>query len=288
MLADFDLLLTAVFVTADDLLPEKGRNAMRRLTDAEVVTLAVAQAMMNIASDREFLAVARRRLRHLLPQLPAQPGYWKRRDRLSDTIEWLIGCSRRTAPATVTRSCCWTQRRSNAAARSTPLAAASSRQHARITTVAAIPAGSGGCGCICWRPSTALHAPRSLPLPISKNATLRCACSRSGCTAEKRSCATRATQAPTSPASPPTARRSDHATQPQDRTRRGPHLAPIRQCIESISWTLKDRLGLERHQARTLNGLRARIATKLLALAASVWLNHSLGRPDRALAALAA
>ena len=52
MLADLDLLLTAVFVTADDLLPESGRNAMRSVSDAEVVTLAVAQAVMNIASDR--------------------------------------------------------------------------------------------------------------------------------------------------------------------------------------------------------------------------------------------
>ena len=67
MLADLDLLLTAVFVTADDLLPERRRNAMRSVTDAEVVTLAVAQAMMNIASDREFLAVAHRRLRDLVP-----------------------------------------------------------------------------------------------------------------------------------------------------------------------------------------------------------------------------
>jgi hypothetical protein len=91
MIADLDLLLTAVFVTADDLLPEPGPNAMRSVTDAEVVTLAVAQAMMNIASDREFLAVAHQRLRHLFPKLPAQPGYWKRRQRLVDTIEWLIG-----------------------------------------------------------------------------------------------------------------------------------------------------------------------------------------------------
>ena len=35
-----------MFVTADDLLPESGPNAMRSVTDAEVVTLAVAQAMM--------------------------------------------------------------------------------------------------------------------------------------------------------------------------------------------------------------------------------------------------
>jgi hypothetical protein len=59
MLADLDLRLTAAFVTADDLLPERRRNAMRSVTDAEVVTLAVAQAMMNISSDREFLAAAR-------------------------------------------------------------------------------------------------------------------------------------------------------------------------------------------------------------------------------------
>ena len=43
-------------------------------------------------------------------------------------------------------------------------------------------------------------------------------------------------------------------------------------------------LGLKRHRARTLHGLRARIATNLLALAAGVWLNHHLGRPTRTFA----
>lgn len=68
----------------------------------------------------------------------------------------------------------------------------------------------------------------------------------------------------------------------------GLHLSGIRQCIESIFWTLKDCLGLERHRARTLHGLRARIATKLLALAAGVWLNHYLSAPTRSFAAFAA
>jgi hypothetical protein len=89
--ADLDLLLTAVYVTADDLLPEKPKNAKRSVTDAEVVTLCVAQAIMAIPSDRRFLAVARKQLRHLFPKLPAQPGYFKRRRRLSATIEWLLG-----------------------------------------------------------------------------------------------------------------------------------------------------------------------------------------------------
>jgi hypothetical protein len=38
--ADLDLLLIAVFCTADDLLPERPVNARWILTDAEVVTRA--------------------------------------------------------------------------------------------------------------------------------------------------------------------------------------------------------------------------------------------------------
>jgi hypothetical protein len=89
--ADLDLLLTAVYVTADDLLPEGAKNAKRSVTDAEVVTLCVAQAIMGIPSDLRFLAVAAKHLRHLFPKIPAQPGYFKRRRRLTDTLEWLMG-----------------------------------------------------------------------------------------------------------------------------------------------------------------------------------------------------
>ena len=51
MLADLDLLLISVFCTVDDLLPERPENARRSLTDAEVVTLCVAQSIMGIPSD---------------------------------------------------------------------------------------------------------------------------------------------------------------------------------------------------------------------------------------------
>jgi hypothetical protein len=54
MLADLDLLLTAVFCAADDFLPEPGRNARRRVTDAEVVTLCVAQQPMNVGLTASF------------------------------------------------------------------------------------------------------------------------------------------------------------------------------------------------------------------------------------------
>ena len=71
----------------------------------------------------------------------------------------------------------------------------------------------------------------------------------------------------------------------KDEPGQGPHLAPIRQRIESIFHTCKDILTLERHGARTLHGLRARICARFLALAAAIALNHRLGRPPRSLIA---
>ena len=90
MLADLDLLLIAVFCAADDLLPKASNNAKRIVTDAEVITLCVAQAMMGITSDPRFLAVARKRLIYLFPTLPDRAGFYKHREALSDTIESLI------------------------------------------------------------------------------------------------------------------------------------------------------------------------------------------------------
>ena len=48
MLADLDLLLITVYCAADDTLPKAAANARRRVTDAEIVTLAVAQAVLDI------------------------------------------------------------------------------------------------------------------------------------------------------------------------------------------------------------------------------------------------
>ncbi len=125
--ADLDLLLTTVFVTADDLLPERQNNAARRVTDAEVVTQCVAQAIMGILSDRRFLAVAAKRLGHLLPRLPQQPGYFKRRRRLADTLEWLLGTSPAKARASTT-TCCGVD--------STPVPCAQSRETVRRSALA--------------------------------------------------------------------------------------------------------------------------------------------------------
>jgi hypothetical protein len=289
MLADLDLLLTTVFCAADDLLPAKGKNARRIVTDAEVVTLAVAQAMMNIASDRVFLAVAQARLGGLFPKLPKQPGFHKRRRRLTETIEWLIGVFATDSPG---------HQDAIVLLDSTPVECGRSVETARRSELADA-CGYGYCRShsrwfwgmrlhLCCAPDgtprAAILAPADQPerevalrlLPHALHGGEQIICDKGYAGSEF--------------AEEVEARfgaeilRPNRKDEPADTL----HLSAIRQRIESVFWTLKDRLGLERHLARTLIGLRARIAAKLLALAAGVWLNSWLGLPSRGFAQLAA
>lgn len=59
-----------------------------------------------------------------------------------------------------------------------------------------------------------------------------------------------------------------------------------RQIIEGVIGQLKDLFGLERHRAKTLDGLLARLATKIAAYTYGQRLNDQLGRPLRHLADL--
>src|SRR5436190_1259280 len=61
--------------------------------------------------------------------------------------------------------------------------------------------------------------------------------------------------------------------------------ARIRLVVESVFSNLKMQMRLERHLAKTLAGLVQRIAQRLLALTLGVFLNLTLARPARALAA---
>jgi hypothetical protein len=48
-----------------------------------------------------------------------------------------------------------------------------------------------------------------------------------------------------------------------------------------VFWTCKGQLGLERHGARTMPGLFARIGIRLLALSAGLWHNWQIGGPGK-------
>ncbi len=56
-------------------------------------------------------------------------------------------------------------------------------------------------------------------------------------------------------------------------------LKPVRQLIESVNDTLKGQLDLELHGGRTIEGVGARIAQRLLALTAAIWRNRATGQP---------
>jgi len=59
-----------------------------------------------------------------------------------------------------------------------------------------------------------------------------------------------------------------------------------RQLIEGVIGQLKDQFSLERHRAKTVGGLLARLAAKITAFTCGQWLNSKLGRPLRHLADL--
>jgi hypothetical protein len=277
-------LLIAVFCTADDLLPEPAGNARRILTDAEVVTLAVAQAIMGISSDERFIKTARKQLRHLFPLLPNRPGYHKRRQRLTDTIEWLIEVFATDSPGFHDEL---------VLVDSTPVECARSVETTRRSRLADA-ADYGWCAShsrFFW--GFRLHGlfgldgtPRALMLTSPKTPerdvclTLLERCPRTGhlyVVGDKGYAGREFEQA--------AARLDATIVRPRrkDEPAGGPHLAPIRQRVESIFQTCKDLLTLERHGARTLHGLATRIKIRFLALTAAISLNHQLGRPSRAL-----
>jgi hypothetical protein len=279
--ADLDLLLTTVFVTADDLLPERQNNAARRVTDAEVVTLCVAQAIMGIPSDRRFLAVAAKRLGHLFPRLPKQPGYFKRR--LAETLEWLMGVFASQSPGFDDDLLLIDSipGRVRAQPRDGPALGAGRRRRLRLLhqpqpLLLGLPVARDlqpG-----RHPALELTSPKLDERDIALVLLERCQRRGGETLLGDKGYAGREFAAAVS-ARDATIVRPRRKDEPGS----GPHLAPIRQRIESIFWTCKDLLTLERHGARTLAGLRERILARFCCLAAAISLNHQLGRPSRAL-----
>jgi hypothetical protein len=285
--ADLDLLLIAVYCTVDDLLPARAANAKRRIADAEVITLCIAQAMLGISSDERFLAVARWRLVHLFPALPERSAFHKRRLRLAGTIEALIAEFARHSPGFYDDVLL---------VDSTPVECGRSVETTRRSQLADA-ADYGYCAShsrMFW--GFRLHAlfaldgtPRALALTSPK-------------IDEKTVCLGLVARCERQPgqililigdknfrgkqfeADLAALDASIQRPRRKDEKGRGPHLAPIRQRIESIFWTAKDILGLESHGARTLHNLFVRLAMRFAALAAAIALNHRLGRPSRSLA----
>ena len=293
MLADLDLLLLVVYCIADDFLPKSAQNSRRKITDAEIVTLCVAQAIMGIPSDYRFIATAAKRLGHLFPALPTRDAFHKRRLRLSGQIEALVAHFARQSPGFF---------EDLLLVDSTPVECARSRETVKrggsssLTDALTDAADYGYC---------ASHSRHffgfRLHALFATDGTPRALALTSPKVDEKLVCLEMVARCERQPGQmlvligDKNFRGKDFETElakldatimrprRKDEPGRGPHLAPLRQRIESIFWTGKDILTLERHGARTLRNLRVRLCARFAALAAAVMLNHQLGLPSRSL-----
>jgi hypothetical protein len=294
MLADLDLLLTVVYCIADDFLPKRAGNARRRVSDAEIVALCVAQAIMGTPSDGRFVAVAAKRLRHLFPVIPTRDAFHKRRLRLSGQIEALIAHFARPSPGFFDDLLL---------VDSTPVECARSRETVKrggSSSLAEALTDAADYG-YCASHSRHFFGFRLHAL-FAADGTPRALALTSPKIDEKLVCLQMVARCEREPGRPliligdknfrgkdfeaELAKLDAQIMRPRrkDEPGRGPHLAPIRQRIESIFWTCKDILTLERHGARTLRNLRVRLCARFAALAAAIALNHQLGRPSRSLA----
>jgi hypothetical protein len=280
--ADLDALVSALYVRVDDLLPKRvGPGRPPRISDAELIALAVAQMFMGIPNDRQFLAMARWRLGHLFPYLPQQPGYNKRLRALAATIANVI-----THLAAGSPSFCDGLRFLD----STPVPCGQSRETARRSELAGY-AAYGWCKShsryfwgfrlylLCaydGMPIAFELAPANTPERVVAAEMLeRVELDGYTVIADKGFAGTEFEQIMASLG----ARflRPDRKDEP----RRNGSLGPVRQWIESTFWTAKGQLTLERHGGRTLPGLCARVALRLLALAAGLVHNQQIGDPGR-------
>jgi hypothetical protein len=283
--ACLDDLVIALYVTIDELLePRRGPGRPPRLSDAELVCLAVAQVLLGYRSERRWLRAVRGRLGHLFPYVCGQAAYNRRLRRAAPLVAAIA-----SALATGSPSWCDQWRLLDA----TPVPCGASRQTVRRSDLA----GWAGYG---YDPSHSrwywglklylLACPDGMPVAwclanpklgerevaevlldrAAHQHTLRpgmvvladkglAGCAFAQAVAELEAVLVR----------------PDRADEPA----RFGNLGGVRQWIEAIIDTLKDQLSLEGHGAHTIHGVWIRVAQRLLALASCVWFNWQLDAP---------
>jgi hypothetical protein len=283
-MTDLEALVVAGYVFADGFSVPLRPGRPAKVTDAELVALAVCQAAVGISSDRQFLGLVGRILPGWFPHLPDQSQYNRRLRGLVGLISlvqqrlarWLdTGGVRLADGSQLTLASypgCQTRSHFAGFARY----GYSKSQHRFLWGVRLV----------------LLTDERGLPLgytlvPASEKeyeplADLLTGTAAKVVIADKglwgRSYQERLAASGITLLTP-------------DRTRTAANLgreralASLRLVIESVFANLKGQMRLERHLAKTPAGLATRIAQRILALTLGILLNTLAGRPTRALAA---
>jgi Transposase DDE domain len=257
-----------------------------RLSDAELVTVAVLQALLGFSSETRWLRHARKHLQEWFPYLPNQSGYNKRLRRAAGLIAafirvlaadtanwnddiWLID----STPVECGRSRPTTKRSQLAGWAGYGYCASHSRffwglRLHLICTMAGLPI------------TFALVNPKLDERDVARDLLER----------EPALLAARAGQTLIADKGYTSAEfetflnhhdiellRPAYKNRPP---RPGQQLLkPFRQIIESVNDTLKGQLDLERHGGRTHTGVAVRVLQRLLALTAAIWHNEGTQQP---------
>ncbi|MFI6368551.1 IS982 family transposase [Nocardia sp. NPDC050630] len=292
MTKDLDTLATALYVRTDDLLKTSPELAPWRprvgfepeLTDAELVTLAVIQALLGFTSERRWLRHARKHLGHLFQYLPQQSGYNKRLRKASPLLKSVIRLL--SADTTLWTDDVWV-------IDSTPVECGRSKETVRRSDLAGW-AEYGYCAShsrFFW--GLRLHLVCTLgELPVGFALV--------GAKADERQ-----TLLDILTVDPELAGHRPGQTLIGDKNYfgkefetaladKGMHLLrparkgeperpgaglfkPLRQIIESINQTFKGQLDLERHGGRTPDGVVVRVLQRILAMTTAIWHNDTIG-----------
>jgi hypothetical protein len=284
---NLDTLVTALYVFIDDDAAGTSRLPGRppMLSHSELLCLAVMQSMLGFTSEARWLRHAREHLGHLFPFLPLQPGYNKRLRAALPQIKRVIKMLARDTD--YWNDTVWITD-------STPVECGRSRPTALRSDLAGF-ANYGYCAShsrFFWGLRLYLVcAPAGMPIlwaladpKIGEREVLAAMLEVDAGLVKARQGLLLISDKGF--ASKPFERSLSEQgvtllrpSRKKEVLRAGaPMLKKVRQLIESVNDTLKGQLDLERHSARTVEGVSVRVAQRILAMAAAIWHNFHTGQ----------
>ncbi|MCW2940833.1 MAG: transposase family protein [Actinomycetia bacterium] len=287
-MTDLDTLVTALYVKIDDDVAGIARLPGRppKLSHSELLCLAVMQAMLGYTSEARWLRYAREHLGGLFPFLPLQSGYNKRLRAVLPLIKRVIRMLARDTDfwhdtVWITDSTPVECGRSRPTALRSDLAGFANygycASHSRFfwglrLYLVCTPAGMP----ILWALADPKIGEREV-LAAMLEVDAELIKTRQGLLLiSDKGFASKPLEESLSQQGITLLRPS----RKKEVLRAGaPMLKKVRQLIESINDTLKGQLDLERHSARTVEGVSVRVAQRILAMAAAIWHNFHTGQP---------